>query len=76
MPDQVCHPVRVDDDILIEVTREEWIAACRRALDRLGLTYRELERQAHDRGGCFESAQAHVLWVSVGGTVTAEELGE
>lgn len=61
---------------MIEVTREEWLAGCRRALAKLGLTYTELERQARDRGGNFESAQAQVLWVSIGDTVTAAELGE
>jgi hypothetical protein len=66
----------MDDDVIIEVTREEWLAAVRCALDRQRLTYRELERQARDRGGNFESAQAQVLWVSIGGTVTSEELGE
>ncbi|NUS83636.1 MAG: hypothetical protein HOY75_13045 [Streptomyces sp.] len=66
----------MDEDVVIEVTREEWLAGCRSALARLGLTYTELERQARDLGGNFESAQAHVLWVSIGGTVTAEELGE
>lgn len=64
------------DDVIIEVTREEWLDGCRRALANLGLTYAELERQARDRGGNFESAQAHVLWVSIGDTVTSEELGE
>ena len=66
----------MDDDVIIEVTREEWLDGCRRALANLGLTYAELERQARDRGGNFESAQAHVLWVSIGDTVTSEELGE
>lgn len=66
----------MDDDVIIEVTYEEWLAGVRRGLANVGLTYRELERQARDRGGNFVSAQAHVLWVSVGGTVTAEELGE
>lgn len=65
-----------EDDVVIEVTREEWLAGCRRALANLGLTYTELEWQARDRGGNFESAQAQVLWVSIGDTVTAEELGE
>jgi hypothetical protein len=64
------------DDVVIEVTREEWLAGARRALAKLGLTYAELERQARDRGGNFVSAQAHVLWVSIGDTVTSEELGE
>lgn len=65
-----------EDDVIIEVTREEWLAGARRALAALGLAYRELERQARDRGGNFVSAQAQVLWVSIGDTVTAEELGE
>ena len=65
-----------EDDVVIEVTRDEWLAGCRRALANLGLTYRELERQARDRGGNFTSAQAQVLWVSIGDTVTAGELGE
>lgn len=66
----------MDDDVIIEVTYEEWLDGVRRALAGLGLTYAELERQARDRGGNFESAQAHRLWFSIGGTVTAEELGE
>ena len=66
----------MDQDVIIEVTRDEWLDGARRALAKLGLTYTELERQARDRGGNFESAQAHVLWVSIGDTVTAEELGE
>jgi hypothetical protein len=66
----------MDEDVVIEVTREEWLAGCRRALADLGLTYGELERQARDRGGNFTSAQAQVLWVSIGDTVTSEELGE
>lgn len=65
-----------DEDVVTEVSREEWIAGVRRALAGLGLTYAELERQARDRGGNFESAQAHVLWVSIGDTVTSEEIGE
>jgi hypothetical protein len=65
-----------EDDVVIEVTREEWLAGARRALANLGLTYTELERQARDRGGNFVSAQAQVLWVSIGDTVTSEELGE
>lgn len=66
----------MDEDVVIEVTREEWLDGARRALAGLGLTYTQLERQARDRGGNFVSAQAQVLWVSIGGTVTAEELGE
>jgi hypothetical protein len=65
-----------EGDVVIEVTRQEWLAGVRRALANLGLTYAELERQARDRGGNFVSAQAQVLWVSIGDTVTPEELGE
>ncbi|MFI6347682.1 hypothetical protein [Streptomyces sp. NPDC050560] len=56
-----------DDETVIVVTEEEFLAAARRALDDLGLTYAELKDQArrHD----FTSAQAHALWVSIGGTV-------
>ena len=66
----------MDEDVVIEVTREEWLDGVRRALDEVGLTYAELERQARHNGGDFVSAQAHRLWFSIGGTVTAEELGE
>ena len=66
----------MDDDVIIEVTYEEWLDGCRRALANLGLSYTELERQARDRGGNFESAHAHALWVSIGDTVTAAELEE
>jgi hypothetical protein len=64
----------MDDDVIIEVTRTEWLKAARGALARLGLTYRALEDQARRRD--FTSAQANSLWVSIGDTVTAEELGE
>lgn len=55
------------DDILIEVTQAEFEASAQRALDCLGLTYTQLEEQAQRRG--FSSPRAHVLWVSIGGTV-------
>ncbi|MGW0647864.1 hypothetical protein ACWD4T_03510 [Streptomyces umbrinus] len=61
-----------DDDIVIEVTAEEWHAGARAALARLGLTYAELEGQARRRD--FTSAQAQVLWVSIGGTVNTDLL--
>jgi hypothetical protein len=51
---------------MIEVTYEEFRAAAQRALDRLGLTYAQLEEQARRRD--FTSAQAHVLWTGIGGT--------
>jgi hypothetical protein len=59
--------VEHDDDIVIELTSEEFHAAARRALDDLGLTYAELKEQARRRD--FSSAQAHSLWVAIGGTV-------
>jgi hypothetical protein len=56
-----------DDDVVIVMSDEEYQAAAERALDALGMTYAELEEQA--RSGCFTSAQAHALWVSIGGTI-------
>ncbi|WP_405558952.1 hypothetical protein OHV08_33945 [Streptomyces canus] len=56
-----------DDETVIVVTAEEFRAAAQQALDELGLTYAELEEQARQRD--FTSAQAHSLWVSIGGTV-------
>ena len=61
-----------DDDIVVEVTEAEWHAAASRSLARLGLTYAELEDQARRRD--FVSAQAQVLWVSIGGTIRTELL--
>lgn len=62
-----------DDDIVVEVTEAEWHAAASRSLARLGLTYAELEDQARRRD--FVSAQAQVLWVSIGDTIRPELLG-
>lgn len=56
-----------DDDLVITLSDDEFHAAASRALGDLGLTYAELEQQARDRD--FSSAQAHALWVSIGGTV-------
>ncbi|MCT9078795.1 hypothetical protein [Streptomyces fulvoviolaceus] len=56
-----------DDETVIVVTAEEFRVAAQQALDELGLTYAELEEQARCRD--FSSAQAHSLWVSIGGTV-------
>ncbi|MFJ9748902.1 hypothetical protein [Streptomyces chartreusis] len=61
-----------DDDIVVEVTEAEWHAAASRSLARLGLTYAELEDQARRRD--FVSAQAQVLWVSIGGTINTQLL--
>jgi hypothetical protein len=56
-----------DDDVIIELSAEEFRTAAQRALAELGLTYAELREQARRRD--FSSAQAHVLWVSIGDTV-------
>ena len=56
-----------DDETVIVVSEEEFRDAARRALAGLGLTYAELAEQARNRD--FSSAQAHALWVSIGGTV-------
>jgi hypothetical protein len=60
------------DDVVIEVTAAEFHAAVRTSLARLGLTYAELEDQARRRD--FTSAQAHSLWVSIGGAVNTDLL--
>ncbi len=62
------------DDIVVEVTETEFHAAASKALARLGLTYAQLEDQARRRD--FTSAQAHSLWVSIGGAVRPELLKE
>ncbi|MFE2427248.1 hypothetical protein ACFXJ5_10905 [Streptomyces sp. NPDC059373] len=56
-----------DDDVVIELTSEEFHDAARQALQRLGLTYAELEEQAHRHD--FESSRAQMLWMAIGGTV-------
>jgi hypothetical protein len=56
-----------DDDTVIVVTDEEFQHAAQRSLDDLGLTYAQLEDQAHR--GEFATSAAHALWVSIGGTV-------
>jgi hypothetical protein len=62
-----------DDDVVIEVTEAEFHAAVRASLARLGLTYAQLQDQARRRD--FTSAQAHSLWVSIGGAVNTDLLG-
>ncbi len=54
-----------EDDIVIQVTPEEYDRAVQHALDELGITYEELERQARNRD--FQSHQAQLLWVAIGG---------
>ncbi|MGW4786134.1 hypothetical protein [Streptomyces sp. NPDC004230] len=56
-----------DDETVIIVSEDEFRVAAQHALANLGLTYAELEEQARRRD--FNSAQAHALWVSIGGTV-------
>lgn len=63
-----------DDDIVIEVTEAEFHAAASKALARLGLTYAQLEDQARRRD--FTTAQAHSLWVSIGGAINPDLLEE
>ncbi|MFD9225244.1 hypothetical protein ACFWDI_35770 [Streptomyces sp. NPDC060064] len=60
------------DDVVLEVTEAELHAAVRTSLARLGLTYAQLEAQARRRD--FTSAQAQILWTSVGGAVNPELL--
>lgn len=56
-----------DDDVITEVSQEEFREAAYAALDRLGLTYAELRQMARRRD--FSSAQAQSLWVSIGGAL-------
>ncbi|GLP71069.1 hypothetical protein TUSST3_76890 [Streptomyces sp. TUS-ST3] len=63
-----------DGDIVIEVSEAEFHDAVRTSLARLGLTYAELEDQARRRD--FTSAQAQVLWVSIGGAVNTDLLDQ
>jgi hypothetical protein len=67
-------PANDPGDVVVEVTEAEFHAAVRRSLAKLGLTYAELEDQARRRD--FASAQAHSLWVSIGGAVNTELLKE
>ncbi len=56
-----------DEDIVTELTEEEFREAAYAALDRLGLTYAQLRDMARRRE--FSSAQAQSLWVSIGGAL-------
>lgn len=56
-----------DEDIVTELTEEEFREAAYAALDRLGLTYAQLRDMARRRD--FNSAQAQSLWVSIGGAL-------
>lgn len=55
------------DDIITELSEDEFRAAAYEALDRLGLTYAQLRDMAARRN--FSSAQAQALWVSIGGAL-------
>lgn len=56
-----------DEDIITELTPEEWRVGAEHALAELGLTYTELADQARRRA--FTSAQAQSLWTAIGGTL-------
>jgi hypothetical protein len=56
-----------DDDVITELSEEEFREAAYAALDRLGLTYSQLRDMARRRD--FSSAQAQSLWVSIGGAL-------
>ncbi|MER5210513.1 hypothetical protein ABT063_08030 [Streptomyces sp. NPDC002838] len=55
------------DDIITELSEDEFRAAAYEALDRLGLTYAQLRDMAERRN--FSTAQAQALWVSIGGAL-------
>ncbi|MFJ9420735.1 hypothetical protein [Streptomyces sp. NPDC101249] len=56
-----------DDDVIVELTHEEFREAAYAALDRLDITYEQLCEMARRRD--FSSAQAQSLWVSIGGAL-------
>lgn len=56
-----------DDEIITELSEEEFREAAYAALDRLGVTYAQLRDMARRRD--FSSAQAQSLWVSIGGAL-------
>lgn len=62
----------VTADVVTEVTEAEFHVAAGAALARLGLSYAQLEDQARRRD--FTSAQAHSLWVSIGGAINPDLL--
>jgi phosphoribosylanthranilate isomerase len=53
-----------EDVEVFEVTRDEYERAMKAALADLGLTYKQLERQA--RRGHFSSLRARKLWLAIG----------
>jgi hypothetical protein len=58
------HEDRGDVEV-IEMTAAQYRAAKKKALNSVGLTYKELAEQARRRE--FSSPRAHKLWVAIGG---------
>ncbi|MFH8531558.1 hypothetical protein ACH4GE_24445 [Streptomyces tendae] len=56
-----------DEDVVTELSEDEFREAAYAALDRLGLTYAQLRDMARRRD--FSSAQAQSLWVTIGGAL-------
>lgn len=56
-----------DEDVVTELSEEEFREAAYAALDRLGLSYAQLRDMARRRD--FSSAQAQSLWVTIGGAL-------
>jgi hypothetical protein len=61
---QTAHATAPDQPEIHHPSREEWDTAVRAALDALGITYDELQRQARERD--FQSAEALSVWVMIG----------
>lgn len=55
------------DDVVVELTTEEFHAAARRTLADLGLTYAELASQAREHR--LPNAQACMVWSCIGDTL-------
>ena len=53
-----------DDIEVIELDRAEYDEAVKAELDKLGMTYKQLEREA--RRGIFRSLRARKLWLAIG----------
>lgn len=54
----------VERPTVTEMSQAEWNAAVQRALERLHITYEQLEDMAHRRD--FSSLDAKKLWLAVG----------
>jgi RimJ/RimL family protein N-acetyltransferase len=52
------------EGVVVELTPEEFHAAARRALARIGLTYAQLADQAARRR--FDNAQVAMVWTCIG----------